>query len=342
MAGQSGSANRPLSRLLFDEAYRFDFFHAVRLLERIYPKREQIGSDGPVGNEVVRFKARTSLEFPASEIYEIAREREDETGAPAQMVVNFLGMTGPSGVLPVPYTELVIERVRYKDTALRDFLDLFNHRLASLFYRAWEKYRFPVGYERNQKDPFSQFLFDIVGMGTGGLRGRLGFADEGLLLYAGLIAQRPHSATAIELILSDYFDVPVDLQQFSGQWLDIDEASLTRVGAANTELGVNAIVGSRFWDRQSRFRVRIGPLNFEQFQAFLPNGSAFQPVTRLTRYLAGMEFDFDVQLILRAFEVPACQLSTRGPELPMLGWTTWLKTKPLQIDDPQLILAVKN
>jgi len=342
MASKSGNADRPLTHLLFDEAYRFDFFQAVRLLERVYPTRERVGRDGPAAEEVVRFKARNSLEFPASEIYDITRENTGATDGPARMIVNFMGMTGPSGALPVPYTELVVERVRYKDTAFRDFLDIFNHRIVSLFYRAWEKYCFAVAYERKQEDPFTQFLFDLAGMGTGGLRGRLGLADQGLLLYTGLVAQRPHSATAIELMLSDYFGVPVKLEQFSGQWLEIDEASLTRLGAANSEVGVNAIVGSRFWDRQSRFRLRIGPLNFDEFQAFLPNGSAFEPATCLTRWLGGMEFDFDVQLILRAVEVPACQLLTQRPAMPMLGWTTWLKTQPLKMDDPQLVLAVKQ
>lgn len=342
MAGKSGNPDRPLDSLLFDEAPQFDFFQAVRLLERIYPGRRAVGREGPPSQEVVRFRARPSLEFPASPIYDVSRENPEGSPETPQMVINFIGLTGPTGVLPTPYTELLVERVRYKDTALRDFLDLFNHRMASLFYRAWERSRFPVAYERGGDNPFTQYLLDLVGMGTRGLRERIGIQDEGLLFYAGLIAQRPHSATAIELILGDYFGVPVCLQQFAGQWLDIDEASLTRVGNANSELGVNVIVGTRFFDRQSRFRVRLGPLDFGQFRAFLPTGSAFEPVTNLVRWLAGMEFDFDIQLVLKAIEVPSCQLITQGPEIPMLGWTTWLKTRPLKIDDPQLVLAVKQ
>lgn len=340
MAGKSGNADRPLDRFLFDEAPQFDFFQAVRLLERIYPGRTAVGRGGPPSQEAVRFKARTSLEFPASQIYDVSRENPE--GSPPQMVINFIGLTGPSAVLPTPYTELLLERVRYKDTALRDFLDLFNHRMASLFYRAWERSRFPVAYERGGDNPFTQYLLDLVGMGTRGLRDRLGIRDEGLLFYAGLISQRPHSATAIELVLGDYFGVPACLQQFAGQWLDVDEDSLTRVGNANSELGVNVIVGTRFFDRQSRFRVRLGPLDFDRFRAFLPTGSAFEPVTKLVRWLAGMEFDFDIQLVLKAIEVPSCQLTTQGPEIPLLGWTTWLKTRPLRIDDPQLVLAVKQ
>jgi type VI secretion system protein ImpH len=339
MAGKNGDSDRPLSSLLFDEAHRFQFFQAVRLLERIYRQRRPVGGSSSPADEAVRFRTRASLDFPASELFEVTREDANGSPSPPQMIVNFMGLTGPQGVLPVPYTELLMERVRYKDTALRDFFDLFNHRIISLFYRAWEKFRFPVAYERGGENPFTSYLYDFIGMGTGGLKTRLGLRDEGLLLYAGLIAQRPHSATAIELMLGDYFGVRVTLEQFSGQWLDIDEESLTRVGTANSELGVNAIVGSRFWDRQSRFRVRIGPVDFGEFRSFLPKGQAFKPLVNLVRWLVGVEFDFDVQLILKAAVVPPCQLTTQGEEIPMLGWTSWLKTRPLKMDDPQLVLA---
>ncbi len=342
MAAKSGIADHPLSFLLFNEPYRFSFFQAVRLLERIYPARQPVGGNGPVSQEVARFAVRPSLEFPPSEIYDLTRKVDEEQMVPPRMVVAFMGLTGPSGVLPNPYTELVAERVRYKDTALRDFLDLFNHRMISLFYRAWEKYYFPIAYERARENPFIHYLFDVIGMGTGGVRGRMGVQDEALLLYGGLIGQHPHSASALEAILGDHFEVPVKTEQFSGQWLDIDEDSLSRLGKTNSELGVNTIIGTRFWDRQSRFRVKFGPLTFRQFRTFIPNGSAFLPAGQLTRFLAGLEFDFDIQLILNAQEVPVCQIVSREEEAQMLGWTTWLKTQPFRADDPQLVLQVKN
>ena len=83
--------------------------------------------------------------FPASEIQELTLPPDDDS--PATMKVNFMGLSSPQGVLPTPYTELIIERTQKKDNALRDFLDLFNHRLISFFYRAWEKHHFFVSYE---------------------------------------------------------------------------------------------------------------------------------------------------------------------------------------------------
>ncbi len=140
-------------------APRFDFFQAVRVLERDgasssalssdVPANQRpvpVGSDGPAAREPVRFHAQPTLGFPAAPIVSIVpRETLAESSAhdsangsklPPDMTITFMSMAGAGGVLPDHYTSLLIERVRYKDVGLRDFLDLFNHRLISLFYRA--------------------------------------------------------------------------------------------------------------------------------------------------------------------------------------------------------------
>src|SRR5690349_3177290 len=139
-------SERPLDRDLFEEPYRFDFFQAVRLFERIFPDKKPVGGRALPSEEPVRFRSRISLDFPSSEIQEI-REPPDELGLP-EMVVNFMGVVGVSGALPTHYTELVLDRIRHRDTAMWSFLDIFTHRAVSMFFRAWAKYRFPVAYER--------------------------------------------------------------------------------------------------------------------------------------------------------------------------------------------------
>ena len=342
MASESGRTDPPLVRILLDEPYRFDFFQAVRLLGRIYPEREAVGRDGPCALETTRFRSRVSLEFPASQIHSIKAGSARNGDALPQMEVAFMGLTGPLGVLPAPYTELLMDRIRQKDTALWEFLDLFNHRLISLFYRAWEKYRFPVAYERGDDDLFTECLLHIVGLGTRGLRGRTSVPDEALIFYGGLIAQQPHSAGAIEAILSDYFGVPVHADQFSGQWLKLDDDGLSRLGSANSDLGRNTIAGSRVWDNQSKFRLRFGPLTLKEFMRFLPSGSAFKPAVELARFLTGIHYDFDIQLVLRSEEVPKLIATSRARRRPMLGWTSWLKTRPFTEDDSQVVLSTRN
>ena len=328
-----------MKRQLLEEGHRFEFFQAVRLLARLNQNREPVGFQGPPGREIVRFGARVSLEFPASEIHEVQPGKDEE--APPRMTVAFLGMIGPQGVLPHSYTELLVERARYQDTAFRDFLDIFHHRILSFFYRAWEKYRFPIAYERSGQDPFTEYLFDLIGLGTAGLRGRLALPDQGLLLYAGLIAQRPHSSSAVASILRSYFGVAAEISQFVGRWLALDPEHRTRIGEANSRVGQSVVCGERIWNAQSKFRVRLGPLSLSEFTAFLPPGPSFLPLADLTRLLVGAEYDFDVQLILHADEIPDCRLESGGTP-PMLGWTTWLKTKAVTEDASEVILEVPN
>jgi type VI secretion system protein ImpH len=330
-------STKPVDRLLFEEPYRFDFFQAVRLLERIYPAKKPVGQEASPSAEPVRFRSRVALDFPASEIHEIREPADDEGNL--EMLVNFMGMVGIAGTLPTPYTELVVDRVRHRDTALWSFLDMFTHRAVSMFFRAWAKYRFPIAYERGNDD-FTSYLYDIAGIGTNGLRGRLKLDDESLLPYAGLIAQKPHSANAVENVISDYFGVPAKLEQFFGQWLALGRADLTKLGVDNSGLGINAIAGARVWDQQSKFRIRLGPLTFNQFQAFLPNGSAYEKLRSIVKFMIGFEFDFDVRLKLKAKEAPPTILTTRAMRKPMLGWTAFLKTKPFTADNEQVVLAL--
>ncbi len=349
MAAQNGRTNTPLSKKLFDEPYRFDFFQAVRLLERINRDRLPVGrKDGDPHREVVRFRTRASLAFPPSQLYELNRNGAEHAGNPPELTVAFMGLTGPLGVLPQPYTEMILERQREKDTTMWEFLDLFNHRLISLFYRAWEKYRFHIAYERDGGDRLTECLFALIGLGTKGLRGRMGLQDQALLFYSGLIAQRPHSASTIQRILTDYFGVPSRVDQCVGQWLKLEDENLSRLsgksadGSANNALGVSTVVGSRVWDAQSKFRVQLGPLSYAQFVKFLPTGDAHKSVTELARLLAGPEFDFDLQLVIKSKEVLGSVLTTRAKRKPMLGWTTWLTTKPMTGEDPSVVLGVKN
>ena len=328
---------KPLDRVLLEEPYRFEFFQAVRLLERIFPDKKAVGQEALPLEEPVRFRSRVALDFPPSEIQEF-REPADEDGN-LEMLINFMGMVGISGALPSHYTELVLDRIRHRDTAMWAFLDVFTHRAVSMFYRAWAKYRFPVGYQRGNDD-FTAYLFDVAGIGTRGLRGRMKLDDESLLPYTGLIAQKPHSSNALANVIGDYFGITANIEQFFGQWLPLNKQDLTTLGWDNRTLGISAIVGSKIWDQQSKFRLRLGPLLFKQFQAFLPNGSAYEKLRSITKFMVGLEFDFDVQLKLKAAEVPGTVLTTRALRKPLLGWTSFLKTKPFKVDDEQVVLAL--
>lgn len=335
----SGPSGESLPERLRERPFDFSFYQAVRLLTLIAGTRQPIGSFVSPHKEPVRLAVHPSLSFPAAEIQDLTEVDE----GPHKMLVNFFGLTGALGVLPTRYTEMIIERRWAKDTTLRDFLDLFNHRLLSLLYRAWEKPRFPVSYERSGEDNFTGYLFDLIGLGTAGLRNRQAVPDQVLLGYQGLLAQSPRSATAFQQLLQDYFQVPVEVQPFSGTWRPLDRSSRTCLGdtySQSEQLGVGIVLGDEVWDQESVVRVCLGPMPLDKYQSFLPDGDAFEPLKSISRFFCGDDLDVEVQLILRREDAPRFALDAPGMAPPRLGWFSWVFTRPLDRDPNETILRL--
>lgn len=359
-----------LQRLLGREDYRFSFFQAVRLLQHHAPDLAPIGLQGDPAKEAVRLRNHLSLAFPPSELYAVGFDPErfeefdrhakqpppldwESVRKPVEITVAFLGLFGGLGVLPYHYTELLMRRVGIGDHTLRDFLDLFNHRLLSLFYRALERRYVGVGYERTKTlerlgasaptDMFSRYLYALIGMGTRGLQDRLGLPDDGLLFYAGLLAQRHRSAIGLEAFLSDSLGLPIRIEQFVPQTLPLSPDEQTVLGEFNCGLDSDAVLGDEVCLENAKFNVVVGPLPFRRFTTFLPPdegrpGRAFERLVRLCRFYIGAEGVFDIKFLLAAADVPECELGATGDLAPLLGLNTWVldrQNRPLEgiLDD---------
>lgn len=332
-------AASPLGMDLHDEAPSFEFFQAVALLQRMMSDRRPVGHFYSPEDESVRFHANPRMGFPASEVQELQLHSE----GPADMMVNFMGLTGPQGVLPYVYSELILERLRAKDRSLASFLDIFNHRAISLFYRAWQRTRFPVNYAAGERDYFSHYLRDILGIGTAGLAERQRVEDEALMHYIALFAMQSRSAVALEQVLSDYFEVPVEIEQFTGAWYTLDpstQCAMNERDTMSTQVGLGAVVGDAVWDRGGRVRIRIGPVGLAQYDDFLPGGSANAALRSITAFFANGCVDFEAQLVLDRKEVPAVELDLNAEHPARLGWVSWAKTAPMMRDPDDTILAL--
>jgi type VI secretion system protein ImpH len=344
VATSGGSENTalarwPIAELLDREPYLFEFFQAVRLMARIAPERPLVGGFNDPAAEVVRFGANPDVAFPASEI----QSMELRGGRAPLMRVNFMGLHGPQGVLPRTYCELVNDRIRARDTTLRDFLDLFNHRIISLFYQAWEKFHFEIPYERGELDRFSHYVLALLGLATPGLQDRQDVADDSLLFYGGLLSMHSRSATGLRQVLEDYFSVGVEIEQFVGAWYPVEEesqCSLGESGGYSEQLGFGAVVGNETWDQQSRVRIQLGPLTLERYVDFLPGHEGHRQLRSLTRFYTGGESDVEIQLILRRQEVPVCELKPQDLDGQQLGWTSWMKNAEFTHDAGETVLEL--
>lgn len=334
MAPKERLADTPVREALFREFYRFSFFRAVGLLEQLSPAKKPLGKALTPREEPVRFSVKQGLRFPPSDISDL---RPPEEKGPATMEVAFMGLTGPSGVLPYWYTELAEERSRHRDRGLAAFLDLFHHRLLSLFYLAWKKYRLPESYLPGARDPISQGFLSLIGLGTPGIAELLGLPREGLIFYGGLLSRPAPCEAALGATVTYFARVPATIDQFIDRMVPIDREDQTQVGLANSRLGVDALCGSMAWESQTKFRINLGPVGYRAFLRLLPSGERLGVLFSLVRYMVGVEYDFEIRLILRKEEVPPCIVGLGTPEAPRLGWSTWVKHPDfLHEEDPSV------
>ncbi len=337
LAEPAAPSNLP-ARLL-DRPFEFGLFQALRILHRAAGVRDPIGSFTPPGNEAVRLGTHVSLGFPPTEI----RSLEFEQGSPPLMRISCFGLLGAAGVLPTFYTELAVERILARDKTLRDFLDLFQHRLASFLYRAWEKYHFPIPYERGGRDSITPHVLDLIGMGTEGLENRQAIPDQALVYYAGLLAPATRPACALKQLLADYFDIDVEVQPFAGAWRPLEPSFRTYLNESRSTseiLGIGTVLGDEVWDQESVVRIRLGPLTLAQYEQFLPGGSAHEPLRAWLRFYCGEDLDVEVQLVLRRDHAPRAALGVDGHPPPRLGWVSWMFTQPLGRDPDETILRL--
>lgn len=325
----------PVGRL-FAAPGKFDFFQAVRLLERLAVGTggAALGGDTAPEQEALHFRVLPALRFPEGPV---AKATPGTPNGPPELTASFGGLTGPDGILPQHYTSLLITRNRLRDTTLRDWLDLFHHRMLSLLARGWEKNRWPAVVDRRRAekipgdDATTGAAFAIAGFGTPGLRDRLGLPDDAPVFYAGFLSRRPRPATGLEQILGEYFGWPVAVEQLCGQWLYLDAENKAEMPTAttsgkNTSLGRDVVIGRRVWDVQSKVRVVVGPVDAAAFRSLLPGGDARGAVSEWVRLYLGPEFDAEVQVVLKPDAVPWASLEYDEADGPKLGLNTWVRT----------------
>ena len=323
MAPKEREPGSSLKKLLFERHYGFSFFRAVYLLEALSPGKKPLGQTLKPREEAVRFSVKPGLTFPPSDIAGLKPEGE---GTPPEMDVAFMGLIGPSGVLPYWYNELALERAREKDFTLSSFLDMFHHRLISLFYLAWKRYRFPENYADGAKDRLSGYLLSLIGLGTPHLRKATGLSAEPLIFYSGHLSRQVPSAAAIDATVEYFSGANSEVEQFVERTIPLSPGDLTRIGAANSELGVSVVCGSHIKECRTKFRVKLGPMTFRKFSTFLPDRDMLKPIFSLIRYMVGIEYEFEIRLFLKREEVPSCRVGLGAADQPRLGWTTWLKS----------------
>lgn len=313
---------------IVQDAPHYSFFQAVQLLESLAGRGVRVGHQGPAAEEVLRFRPLASLAFQNADLARVEVIRDDRDRARFRLETTFLGLYGSSSPLPNFYTEELLQETG-DESLVRDFLDLFHHRLLSLFYRCWEKYRYYTQFRRAGDDEFSRRILCLAGLAVPSPPEERVVEPVRLLRYLGLFLEKSRPAASLRALVSDYFGgIPVEVAPFVGRWVTVPGELRNRLGDRNCTLGRDVHAGQRVRDRSGKFRITLGPVGLETFLSFLPHEENFRALEDLMRLFVVDQLEHEVELILRHDEIPDLLLTEESPGC-RLGQTTWLG-KPLE------------
>ncbi|MEM7231510.1 MAG: type VI secretion system baseplate subunit TssG [Planctomycetota bacterium] len=306
----------------------FDFFQAMRLLESEFEDFPRFGESRRLKDEPIRITQEPVMAFAPSQLISYGPTADAKSGHIPRLNQVFFGLLGVNGPLPLHLTQYARQRVRQKkDHTFRRFLDVFHHRLACLFYRAWASSRPTVSLDRPETDRFSLFVGSLCGLGLDGLKDRDCIPDFAKLHLAGQFGRHIRGAEGLASILRSFFEMPVDVEEFVGHWIQIPVDDQWQLGAPQLgeqtmgELGVSTMVGGRVWDRRFKFRVVVGPIGIDELPRLLPGGRSLRRLVTMVRNYVGDELFWDLKVLVRG--APGQTLGAA----PQLGWTSWLNSE---------------
>ena len=323
---------------LKSEPFEFELHQAIRLLESLREDSIPLGEGVEPWKEAVALKSRVFMDWPPSDISEV--DQVDDTTRRPQVHVNAFGLAGGTGPLPVPFVELILQRLMKKDKGFRDFLDIFNHRLTSLLHRIRKKYWVGLNPKLPLETRLTDNLLSFAGLGEEALQKQQSLQDAALISGAGLFWRAARSACGLEGVLRAYLGVHVCVKSLQGTWRELDKEHCTSIGYQGTfnVLGRGAMLGRKAWDQQGRAEIVLGPLNKETFDRLLKSGDMYLKVIELIRMYLEPSQDFRVRLIAAPDAVTPTYLD--GTE--QLGWSSWMIPDVVERSDDQVILYPKR
>jgi type VI secretion system protein ImpH len=324
MQTQKRPAESGVMHHLLDEPYRYQFVQAVRIV--LCSLRRQNVSHAQAFAQVLRFKNSLSLSFPASEIERLSLDENEQL----TLIPTFMRFLGVGGTLPLHHSERIAAyRLSSKDAGVSAFLDIFSHRMLTLYYQAWEKYRLESTLQTQARDAQRPLLLALAGVQRTALPpgGETDAVTQDVAAwYAGLLRCRPVSAQAIGPVLAEYCGVPVTVQQFIGAWDYLEKNRRSLLGSVNFTLARGATLGLRLWRQDMRVCLHIGPLDPVDLQRFLPRSAGAAALAKMLALFGVPDLQYEVRLRLSPPCIAPLLLSANPSERRRLGWTTFLQT----------------
>ena len=309
----------------FEEyAHLYNFFAALRLIESQRSNNSRIGENRSPKSDQIFFGQKVDLSFSPSAVSDL--RRNENNPSELWLDVSFFGLMGPNGPLPKHLTELFIsDMVGNKRPKFIEFINLFNHRLISLFYRSWANKEPTTQNDNPELNKFKLYLGALSGYAQPELHNRDQMPDYAKFKYARFLGGKTRHKEGIERMITDMFGIATRVENFAGEWLEIPEEARCKLesGPYGKRLGVNATQGRYSWQCQYKFRIFLGPMELEEFEKLLPGKKLSSQINDTIRNYVGLEYQWDIVLSLKKRETPKLEL--KSGHYRQLGWTSWLK-----------------
>jgi type VI secretion system protein ImpH len=328
---------------LLEQPEKYHIFHALRVIEAEFSDAPRFGEAMRPRQEKFRLEQEAELAFPTSSIAKIQAPANNK---PGRLVNRFFGLFGPNGPLPLHLTEFARDRYRnFRDPTFLAFGNMLTHRLFGLLYRAWAVAQPAPSFDRSgqkgaearNKDKFAEKVAALSGHYGRGFDNRDEMPDLAKRHFVGHLSPGPRHANGLVSIVSAFVRAPVELQQFIGQWLDLEPDDRWQLGSS-VGMGLGTSIGERVWSHAAKFRLRIGPVSLVDFERLMPGSPSLQRLEAIVRNYVGDTLDWDINLVLAKNEVPKAVLG----QTTMLGHTSWIGTPIRDKDADDLYLIPRS
>ncbi len=282
-----------------------DFFELLRSIEQLRPDLPKIGTARTPEEEAVRLGQTPYLNFPKTTLSAIATEsRRDKLYT---ILVYFMGFCGVNGPLPLETTHYIHQRANnYNDHSLRKFLDIFNHRLISLFYRAFAANEFAVNFDRKEADETCAVIEALSGCGaTGDLPP---YTSLSLLPF---LMNKNRSAKGLKYALYSFFGLHFEVKEHEESIGLIPKEARCRLGICNTTLGTDAQLGRHYYTCTKAVTLTLGTVDYAQALNFMPGGQSFKEMSSLLRLYLQQPLTVFFDVIIKADTIPRMYLGKR-------------------------------
>ncbi|MCW8278240.1 type VI secretion system baseplate subunit TssG [Pseudomonas sp. PCH199] len=291
--------------------YRF-----CQLLEQAMPDHPPLGSTTHPADDPVRFRPDPGMGFPAGELRAIETD-DHHPQRPATVRIRLLGLYGVDSPLPTAFLDDIAQR-REGHEALEAFLDIFNHRIFTQFYRIWRKYSYPATFESGGSDATSQCLLGLIGLGIPGTAERIATPVSRFLALLSVMRLPTRNAEGIiALVMLLAPNTRVKVTPHLPQKIALARpASLSAHHPAGLSQGTP--IGPTGYDANSQLHLELFTEDQQEARGWLPGGRLYSDLLVLLQVYLGWRCTAKLRLSLPVRSLPRPIL---GGEPVLLGMT---------------------